>query len=270
MCTICRHYSNSLVSHRTSLLELRVDAKYLDMQQMYNKFLKNKVYIDAAVEDTSGENTSTDHTFLKAMMPIIFPLKMVGIQPMISEKTIFSSRKMSLVRWWNVLALMYLHGLIVKAVAGLILTNGGLEFWIQLTTLLRSCAATISADIYVYKQKDVQVLFRRMSHVYEKFKEDERRGFRKRTKMAAVFGWLFLTAYFVVTAVSVYNMGQENFLGVHFFMMKIPNIPLVAQFVLAYLFLLVQQLVMWGTLSFMIVMYVSLCNIIKLSFRYLK
>lgn len=213
------------------------------------------------------EENSKKESFLSALKPIIIPLQLVGIQPRIIDETTVSNENKRLIRWWNILSLIYLHVLSLKSVVAIVLTSGGVNFWMQLTTCLRSWSATITAVIYVFNQKKLQLLFKRISFVYRKFTEDDRRRFRRRIRIGAIIVWLFLTAYFAVSLNSACNMGMEKFLSSHIFWFEIPFISTTTQFVLACVFMLLRQLVMWGTLSFMILMYVALCDIIKLSFR---
>lgn len=214
----------------------------------------------------SAEN-SREASFLSAIKPIIIPLQLVGIQPRIIEDTTDSNENKRLIRWWNILSLIYLHALSLKSVVAIVLTKWGVDFWIQLTTCLRSWSATITAVIYVFNQKKLQLLFKRISFVYRKFTEDDRRRFRRKIRFGAILVWLFLTSYFVVSLNSACKTGMEKFLSTHIFWFKIPFMSTKMQFVLACIFMLLRQLMMWGTLSFMILMYVALCDIIKLSFR---
>ena len=116
-------------------------------------------------------------------------------------------------------------------------------------------------------QKKLQSLFKRISFVYEKFPEDEMRKFRRRIRIGALIVWLFLTSYFMVSMNSVFKMGMEKFLDTQKFWFKIPGMSTKMHFVFISVFMLFQQLTMWGTLSFVILVYVTLCDTIRLSFR---
>lgn len=171
------------------------------------------------------ENSKTEN-FLRAIKPIIFPLQLVGIQPKILDETAVSIENKRLIRWWNILCLIYLHALSLKSVVAIYLTSGGVNFWMQLTTCLRSWSATITAVIYVFNQKKLQLLFKRINFVYRKFTEDDRRRFRRKIRIGATLVWLFLTTYFAVSLNSACKMGTERFLNSHIFWVNVPFISM--------------------------------------------
>ncbi|GIY29201.1 uncharacterized protein CEXT_254331 [Caerostris extrusa] len=80
-------------------------------------------------------------------------MMIVGVQTTVYLKPSTLKREKLPLRWWNIITLIYLHLFSLKAIVALLLTRGGLGFWMQLTTFLRSSVATISADIYVLKRK---------------------------------------------------------------------------------------------------------------------
>lgn len=213
-----------------------------------------------------GEN-SKEVSFLRAIKPIIIPLQLASIQPRILDDTEVSNENKRLIRWWNILSLIYLHVLSLKSVVDIGLTSGSVDFWKQLITCLRSWSATITAVMYVFNQKKLQLLFKRISFVYKKITENDRQKFRRRIRIGAIIVWLFLIAYFAVSLNSLWKMGMENFLNSHNFWFMISFMSTTTQFVLVCVLIVYNQLMMWGILSFMILMYVALCDIIKLSFR---
>lgn len=223
-------------------------------------FFKRKIRLNLP-----GEN-SKEVSFLRAIKPIIVLLQLAGIQPRIIDDTAVSNENKRLIRWWNILFLIYLQVLSLKTVVDIVFTNGRVDFWKQLITCLRSWSATITAVIYVLRQKKLQLLFKRISFVYKKFTENDHLKFRRRIRIGAIIVWLFLTAYFAVSLNSAWKMGMENFLNSDIFWFMIPFMS-TTQFVLFCVLMVYNQLMMWGILSFMILMYVALCDIIKLSFR---
>lgn len=205
--------------------------------------------------------------FLNALKPVLLSLMIIGIQPKINPERVFINQRRSFLRWWNILTLVYLHAFGVKAIATIFLTKGGISFWLQLTIFVKCSAATISADIYVYKQQKLRLLLKKFSNVYASFKEEERQKFRKRIKIGTLVGWLLLTVYFATSIKAVYDIGIEKFLQVHLFSLRIPWIPPIVYIIVTTIFMLFRQIIMWGTLCFMVIMYITLCSAGRLSFR---
>ncbi|GFT99279.1 uncharacterized protein NPIL_229531 [Nephila pilipes] len=230
---------------------------------MYNKLIPHSL----GAERIKSLNRDEKSTFLKAVRPILLSLMIVGVQTTVYIKPSSLKEKISSLRWWNIIILIYFHLFSLKTFVALILTNGGMGFWMQLTTFLRSSVATISADIYVLKRNKLHCLIQKMNLVFHRFSPEERKCFKSRILRGTFILWVFMAINFVFLVMNVYNMGMEKFLSVHFFSVRISFVSPVTQYAVGCVLLLIRQAIMAGTLAFMIMFYVVLCDVIKCSFR---
>ncbi|GBM09126.1 hypothetical protein AVEN_5302-1 [Araneus ventricosus] len=235
----------------------------ITVHPIYHKFPLTSSARSEVKSISKDENTS----FLNAIKPLLLSLMIVGVQTTAYFKSSALRQKVLPLRWWVILTLIYLHLFSLKTVVALLLTSGGLGFWMQLTTFLRSSVATISADIYVIKRNKLHSLILKLNSMFNRFGPEEKRCFKNRVLRGTFVIWIFMAMNFVISTMNIYRMGMANFLDIHFFSLRISFISPVAQYVLGCILLLIRQAIMWGTLSFMIMYYVFLCEGVRCSFK---
>ncbi|KAG8181615.1 hypothetical protein JTE90_017735 [Oedothorax gibbosus] len=101
----------------------------------------------------------------------------IGIQTSSYPKPSSLHAKKLPLKWWNVIALVYLHLFSLKTVLAMFLTDGGLGFWMQLSTFLKSSFATVCADVYVMKRNKMHTLIRRISKLFGTITFDNKRKY---------------------------------------------------------------------------------------------
>ncbi|KAF8767805.1 hypothetical protein HNY73_020698 [Argiope bruennichi] len=235
----------------------------ITVHPIYHKFPLTSSANSAVRNMSKNENIS----FLKAIKPLLISLVVIGIQTTIYFKPSTLRQKVLPLRWWIILTLIYLHLFSLKTVVALLLTKGGIEFWLQLTIFLRSSVATISADIYVFKRNKLHNLVLKINSIFNRFSPEEKKTFKNRIIRGTFVIWIFMTMNFITSTMNIYKMGIANFLDIHLFSMRISFVSPVTQYVVGGILLLIRQAIMWGTLSFMIMYYVFLCEAIRYSFR---
>lgn len=206
-------------------------------------------------------------SFSKAIRPILISLMVVGIQTTSYSKPSSLNMKALPLKWWNLIALAYLHLFSLKTIVIMFLTTGGLGFWMQLTTFLVSSFATVSADIYVLKRNKIHILIRKISRVFNRLSPEDKKKFKCRIVGMVSVLWMFMIMNIVILMASIYKMGMLKFLKIHFFSMLLGFSDTTFLYIIGSILFLIRQAITWGTLAFMIMLYVFICDCLKLCFR---
>lgn len=206
-------------------------------------------------------------SFAKAIRPILISLMAVGIQTTSYSKPSSLNMKSLPLKWWNLVALAYLHLFSLKTIVIMFLTTGGLGFWMQLTTFLKSSFATVCADIYILKRNKIHILIRKICKVFDRLSPEDKKKFRYRIVGIASVLWMFMILNIIILMASIYKMGMSKFLKIHFFSMRLGFSDTIFLYIIGSILFLIRQAITWGTLAFMIMLYVFICDSLRLCFR---